>query len=49
MLPKGVDPATARCHLTDAVRTYTETPLIVQADGTAVLKLQPNSFALVEW
>lgn len=48
-LPKGVDPATARCHLTDAVRTYTETPLIVQADGTAVLKLQPNSFALVEW
>ena len=48
-LPAGVDPAQVRCHLTDAVRTYTETPLIVRADGTAALDLQPNSFALVEW
>ena len=48
-LPAGDDPAQMRCHLTDAVRTYTETPLIVRADGTAALDLQPNSFALVEW
>ena len=48
-LPAGVDPAQVRCHLTDAVRTYTETPLIVRADGAAALDLQPNSFALVEW
>lgn len=30
-----------RCHLTDAVRTYTETPLVPNDDGTATLKLQP--------
>ena len=39
----------ARCHLTDAARTYTEVPLEFDAAGTATLRLQPNSFALVEW
>ena len=39
----------ARCHLTDAVRTYTEVPLDVQADGSAVFRLQPCGFALVEF
>ncbi|MGN0847194.1 MAG: hypothetical protein ACI4RA_07405 [Kiritimatiellia bacterium] len=48
-LPKGTDYANARCHITDAVRTYTETPLVVNANGTASLKLQPNSFALIEF
>lgn len=48
-LPAGVDPARTRCHLTDAARTYTETPLVVRADGAASIDLQPNSFALVEW
>ncbi len=50
-LPTGmnVDWANARCHVTDAVRTYTETPLIVNANGTASLKLQPNAFAFIEF
>ena len=39
----------ARCHLTDAVRVYTEVPLMPNADGTACILMQPNSFALVEW
>ena len=37
-----------RCHLTDSVRTYTEVPLDLQSDGTAVIRMQPNSFAVVE-
>jgi len=41
--------AGARCHLTDLPRTHTEVPLAVNADGSAVLRLQPLSFALVEW
>ena len=45
----GVDLAKARCHLTDAVRTYTEVPLEVKPDGSAILRMQPLSFALVEW
>ena len=45
----GVALAKARCHLTDAVRTYTEVPLDVQADGSAILRIQPNSFAIIEW
>ena len=39
----------ARCHLTDAVRVYTEVPLMPNADGTACILMQPNSFALIEW
>ena len=45
----GVRLAKARCHLTDAVRTFTDVPLDVQADGSALLRLQPNSFAMIEW
>ena len=45
----GVDLRAARCHLTDEVRTYTEVPLEVAADGSAILRMQPQSFALVEW
>ncbi|MBR1587604.1 MAG: hypothetical protein IJ658_04680 [Kiritimatiellae bacterium] len=45
----GARLAKARCHLTDAVRTFTDVPLDVQADGSAILRLQPNSFAMIEW
>ena len=45
----GVRLAKARCHLTDAVRMFTEVPLDVQADSSAIIRLQPNSFAMVEW
>ena len=44
----GVDMSKARCHLTDACRTYTETPLSPLGDGSALLMMQPDSFALVE-
>lgn len=37
------------CHLTDTVRTYTEVPVEVAADGSFELTLDPNSFAYVEW
>ena len=45
----GVSLDRARCHLTDAVRTYTEVPLDIRDDGTAMIRMQPNSFAMVEW
>ena len=38
----------ARCHITDAVRTHTEVPLILQPDGSARFSLMPDSFALIE-
>jgi hypothetical protein len=44
----GVSLSKARCCLTDAVRTYTETPLLHRPDGSAVIRMQPYSFALVE-
>ena len=40
--------AKARCHITDAVRTHTEMPLVLQSDGTACFPLMPDSFALIE-
>ena len=45
----GVSLANARCHVTDAVRTCTEVLPIPENGGTALLRLQPNSFAVVEW
>ena len=45
----NVSLAKARCHLTDAVRTYTEVPLDLKGDCSAVIRMQPNSFAVVEW
>ena len=44
----GKSLAGARCHVTDAVRTYTEVPLELQDDGSAILRMMPDSFALVE-
>jgi len=45
----GASLARARCHLTDSVRTYTEVALDMQGDGSALIRMQPNSFAVVEW
>ena len=45
----GVSLDKARCHITDYVRTYTEVPLDLNGDGTAIIRMQPNSFAVVEW
>ena len=45
----GADLGRARCHVTDIVRTYTEVPLEMQPDGSAVLRMQPLSFALIEY
>ena len=45
----GVSLAKARCHLTDSVRTYTEVPLDLRSDDTGIIRMQPNSFAIVEW
>jgi len=45
----NLDPRRARCHVTDAARTYTEVPLIRATDGSYIVRMQPNSFALVEW
>ena len=45
----GVSLEKARCHVTDAARIYTEVPLSLNGDGTADIRLQPNSFAIVEW
>ena len=39
----------ARCHLTDLVRTYTEVPLEQNDDGSVTIRMQPLSFALIEW
>ena len=45
----GVSLVNARCHLTDAVRTYTEVPLDIQPGGEGIIRMQPNSFAFIEW
>lgn len=39
----------ARCHLTDLVRTYTEVPVESNGDGSVTIRMQPLSFALVEF
>ena len=45
----GLSLADARCHLTDTARTYTEVPMYVDKDGSAILSMLPWSFALIEW
>ena len=44
-LPAGRRPV---CHLTDATRLYTETPLAQNDAGEWVLTLKPNAFAFIE-
>ncbi len=50
-VPKGVkvDWKKARCHVTDNESIYTETRLILNKDGSATVKLQPLSFAFIEF
>ena len=48
-LPKGAVAADVRCHLTDAFRIHTETPVIDNGDGMVTVKMLPQSFALVEF
>jgi len=38
----------ARVHLTDAIRTNTETPCAIADDGSLTIKMMANSFAVVE-
>ena len=47
----GVDlaKAKARCHVTDLIRSNTEVPLLFQPDGSALVKMMPLSFTIVEW
>ena len=46
---KGRDLSRAKCHLTDLVRTYTEVPVEPNGDGSVKIRMQPLSFALVEF
>lgn len=39
----------ARCLVTDMVRCCTEVPLTVNPDGSAVVRMQPLSFAFIEY
>lgn len=47
--PASIDVAAARCHLTASDYTYTEMPLLIVEGGKAEVKLEPNSFALIEF
>jgi len=39
----------ARCHLTDLSHIHTEVPFELNDDGSALLRLEPLSFALLEF
>ena len=45
----GADLENARVLLTDSVRTFTDVPLENATSGSGVIRMQPNSFALVEY
>ena len=45
----GADLSKARCLLTDMVRTYTEVPVEPNGDGSVSIRMQPLSFALIEF
>ena len=45
----GARLAGATCHMTDFVRSHTEVPPVLNADGTVTIWMQPRSFAFVEW
>jgi len=47
-LKGGAPVVGATCHVTDDIRTYTEVPPIVNADGTVTVRLRPFGFALIE-
>ena len=45
----GKSLAGACCLLTDMARTCTEVPVVANADGSAIIRMHPNSFALIEY
>ena len=47
-LKGGAPLAAATCHVTDDIRTYTEVPPVVNADGSVTVRLRPFAFALLE-
>ncbi len=49
LIVPGAPLAKARCLLTDAVRTFTEVPFETDDGGNYLIRMQPNSFAVVEW
>jgi len=48
-VPQGIKAENVRCHVTDAVRTYSETPVADNGDSTVTVKLQPLSYAFLEF
>ena len=44
----GLSLEKARVHMTDAVRTHTEIPVLLKDDGSLKLSMMPNSFVVVE-
>lgn len=47
--PAGYSFGRARCHLTDTAHIHTEVPFELTADGSALLRMEPLSFALIEF
>jgi hypothetical protein len=47
--PAGYTFDKARCHLTDTAHIHTEVPFELTADGSALLRMEPLSFALIEF
>ena len=47
--PAGYSFDRARCHLTDTAHIHTEVPFELTADGSALLRMEPLSFALIEF
>ena len=38
-----------RAHITDADRSFTEIPLLPDESGALTVKMQPSSFAMIEF
>ena len=47
--PAGYSFGKARCHLTDTAHIHTEVPFELTSDGLALLRMEPLSFALIEF
>ena len=47
--PNGIRADGVRCHVTDSARIYSETPVFDNGDGTVTVKLQPLSYAFLEF
>ena len=49
LIVPGADLSKVRCHVTDMVRTYTEVPVDAGENGSVTIRMQPLSFALIEF